>query len=61
MTNRERYITKRDEYDLMMTIQKTGCPIWIVMGETPPCWDNCVEDEDRCGICVQRWLNEEAR
>ena len=39
MTNRERYITKRDEYDLMMTIRDqikgvgTYCPIRAVSGK----------------------------
>lgn len=60
MTNREKYITKRDEYDLMMTIQSTGCPIWIVTGDAPSCWDNCIEDKEMCSSCVQQWLNEEA-
>lgn len=59
MTNREK-LTKTNIYDLMMMIQKTGCPIWIVMGEAPPCWDNCVEDEEKCGDCIAQWLGEEA-
>ena len=33
MTNREK-LTKTNIYDLMMTIQDTGCPIWIKAGLT---------------------------
>ena len=60
MTNREKYISKRDEYDLMMTISKTGCPIWVVTGEQPKRWNHCLEDERTCGKCIQHWLNEDA-
>ena len=59
MTNREK-LTKTNIYDLMMTIQDTGCPIWIVTGDAPSCWDNCTEDKEMCGSCVQDWLNREA-
>lgn len=36
MTNREKYITKRDEYDLMMEIKNRTreCPIKAVSGDT---------------------------
>ena len=63
MTNREKYITKRDEYDLLMTIRKNiavnACPIDIIGGD----WVEC-ENElpfGNCKDCIQKWLNEEAK
>jgi hypothetical protein len=68
MTNREKYITKRDEYDLMMTIAEniqelgTFCPITAVGGKRPPC--KCKPDTQSslilrdCETCCQDWLNE---
>ena len=66
MTNREKYITKRDEYDLMMTIAEniqgigTFCPIKAIGGKRPPCkhvTQSFLMMRD-CETCVQRWLNE---
>ena len=60
MTNREKYILKRDEYDLLCLIAIYG----INMNN-----DFCVLDairatggvcENSCQECIQRWLNEEA-
>lgn len=58
MTNRERYITKRDEYDMMMEIGNVTeyCPIEAVGGKP----DDCEWWADRCDKCIQHWLNEEA-
>lgn len=68
MTNRERYITKRDEYDLMMTIAEniqglgTFCPITAIGSKRPPC--KCKPDTQSslmmrdCETCVQKFLNE---
>ena len=70
MTNREKYITKRNEYDLMMTIAEniqgigTFCPITAIGGKRPPC--KCKPDTQSslmmrdCETCVQEFLNEEA-
>jgi len=67
MTNREKYIVKRNEYDLMMTICKNiainACPIKIVTGEHPDpkhglCWYGGWSG--KCDECIQRFLNEEA-
>lgn len=61
MTNREKYITKRDEYDLMMTIAEAYpnvCPIDAIGGNYVEC-----ENElpfGKCADCIQQWLNEEA-
>lgn len=63
MTNREKFITNRDEYDLLMAIrtQRDVCPIKLIGAEKP----KCIPDEKYyyrvlCSECVQRWLNEEA-
>ena len=63
--NRERYILKQNEYDLMMTIADNAddrCPM-IVVGARQP--DKCIPDEKydyrvNCAECIQRWLNEES-
>ena len=69
MTNREKYITKRNEYDMMMTILENGgtyCPIKAISGKYSSdriCRKNLANHETirkSCGICVQRFLNEEA-
>jgi len=26
-----------------------------------PPYQNCIGDEEECGKCIQRWLNEEAK
>ena len=60
MTNREKYISKRDEYDLLCLIAIYG----VGMN-----YDFCVLDalrakgghcENSCQECIQHWLNEEA-
>lgn len=67
MTNREKYITKRDEYDLMMTIAEniqgigTFCPIKAIGGKRPPCkhvTQSSLMMRD-CETCVQEFLNKE--
>lgn len=61
MTNREKYITKRDEYDLMMmTMVKRGCPLTIVTGKFGDEIEQCKDCTEDCAECIQRWLNEEA-
>ena len=65
MTNRDRYFTKANEYDLLTGIHyRTGdqCAIPLITGqavETMPClrddWTGMP-----CNECLQRWLNEEA-
>ena len=57
-TNRKKYFLDRDEYDLMMEIQKRCCPLWAVTGNSP---DYCTpDDKERCSNCVQDFLNEES-
>lgn len=70
MTNREKYITKRDEYDTMMEIGKVTeyCPIYAVVGDDIPyemrkrlAEKGCSEySEAECSECIQKWLNQEA-
>ena len=63
MKNRDRYILHRNEYDLMLDIEKnTGiCPIRTVAGISKEekimrCFGYV---HDGCEVCVQEWLNEE--
>jgi len=66
MTNREKYITKRNEYDLMITIyegKNFWCPIQIVGGKKPKCLRRRTVGGypySDCRNCIQKWLNEEA-
>ena len=66
MTNRERYITKRNEYDMMKTIEKKipldMCVIEVISGEHPDprhglCWYGGWNG--KCDDCIQKFLNEE--
>ena len=69
MTNRERYITKRNQCDLMLTIADnisgigTFCAIRAVCGRKRPCEytqsKNGTLMRD-CRSCIQKWLNEES-
>lgn len=57
MTNRDKYLTKRNEYDLMMDILKnSACPVIAVSGDYPKCGDH-----NTCSECIRAWLNEEAK
>ena len=63
MTNREKYITKRDEYDLMIQIWRRSlgqCPIEVVGAEKPKCVPDTDYIHSDCQTCIQNWLNEEA-
>lgn len=73
MTNREKFITKCNEYDLMMQVAKgldliyedtmfpRYCPIYTISGKLPDRKD-CFYGgwNEKCGNCIQRWLNEES-
>lgn len=58
MTNRERYITKKSEYDLMLNIMHntSGCPIEAI-GAVPIDTHTCIHTPD-CKSCIQNWLNK---
>lgn len=63
MKNRDRYILKVNEYDLMMNILNnighgTHCPIKAVSGIYD--YNRCTNYSYQCWECVQAWLNEEA-
>ena len=65
MTNRDKYITKRNEYDLMLSILKSDiCPIYAVAGlkeKLVTCWDVAVrKPEVTCEECIQKWLNKKS-
>ena len=63
MKNRDRYILHRNEYDLMLDIEKnTGiCPIRAVAGiKREKKILRCVSYvHGGCEVCVLEWLNEE--
>ena len=61
MTNRERYVTKRCEYDMLLAINKnTGCcPIKALSGDYK--YSRCLEACYHCETCLQAWLNEGER
>lgn len=76
MTNRERYITKSNEYDIMMTIANSAiCPIAVITDKVPVEWKECsnnsnyIESQEKhyygwqtslCSSCIQSWLNKES-
>lgn len=61
MRNRERYIERRNAYDLLVTMREQGidvCPIKLIGAEMP----KCIPTEDYttdCKTCIDRWLNQE--
>ncbi len=58
MKNRERYITKHNEYDLMMTVKdNTGMCAVDAVGGSMRSEEYC--DSISCEDCIQKWLNEE--
>lgn len=63
MKNRDKYFTQKNEYDLMMDIEKNTntCPIRVIAGisreaKIMRCYNYRHEG---CDKCVQKWLNEE--
>lgn len=71
MTNRDRYILKANEHDILLKIQCSiyagynACAIDLVSGNLHMCPDEMkgkYEIDDRlvvCSKCIQKWLNEE--
>lgn len=60
MTNRDKYFTKHNPYDLLITIHKntTECAIMLVTGcANPPCPK---DSEETCEQCLQKWFNSHA-
>ena len=59
MTNRDKYFTKQNPYDLLIAIHNhtTECAIMVVTGcANPPCPK---DSEETCEQCLQEWLNAE--
>lgn len=64
MKNRERYISQRNEYDLLREIQATmlsnNCCVIEALVNI-----KCQHDKecmlDTCCECIQKWLNEDER
>ena len=66
MKNRDRYILKVNEYDMLVKMQETlwtegCCVIDALIGKNYPCPDvpNYIFSYDTCKECIQKFLNEE--
>ena len=65
MKNRDRYLLKVNEYDLLCRLQVAFgsglcfCVIEALTGKDYPCKDDYVCGLDTCKECIQRWLNAE--
>lgn len=64
MRNRDRYILKMNEYDLLMKIQATtltyNCCVIEALTGKPHCTDDKACILSTCETCIQKWLNEES-
>lgn len=69
MKNRDRYILKVNEYDMLMQFQRNifdggcGCVIDGLTGEFRACpqeWGSARNKLDVCSKCIQDFLNEES-
>ena len=67
MTNREKYILQRNEYDMLIGIQVAigsglcQCVIEALTAKDYPCSDDKVCMLSTCEECIQNWLNEEVK
>jgi hypothetical protein len=71
MKNRDRYILKVNEYDMLMNMQKniqncySCCALDVITGKMINCPEEMkgkVGEQSRlavCSKCIQKWLNEE--
>lgn len=65
MKNRDRYILKVNEYDMLVKMQEnifySGCYCIIdaLTGGVYPCKNDKMCMPDTCKECIQKWLNEE--
>lgn len=62
MKNRDQYILKRNEHDMLIKIQATMlshdcCVIDALTGVNSPCDKCCMLST--CEACIREWLNEE--
>lgn len=66
MKNRDKYILKKSEYDMLCDMQAAfgsglcQCVIEALTGKDYPCPDDKVCMFDTCKECIQRWLNAES-
>ena len=65
MTNRDRYILKRNECDILMEIQAAlahgeKCIVDAITGKVRDCTNYNQRDLEVCDKCIQAWLNEES-
>lgn len=63
MTNRQKYITKKNEHDMMMDIRKhtDHCPIHAISGEAivhKKYGVGCIAETKNCSSCIDSWLNK---
>ena len=62
MTNRDFYISKVNEYDLLLRIHEnlavrnTTCVLEAIDKNF-----KCTTDSGTCAECIQKWLNEERK
>ena len=65
MKNRDRYLLKVNEYDLLCRLQVAfgsglcQCVIEALTGKQYRCPDDKICMLDTCRECIQRWLNEQ--
>ena len=70
MKNRDKYILRKNEYDMLMQIQynildrvSIVCVIDGLTGGLKSCpeeWSSASNKLDVCSKCIQAWLNEES-
>ena len=65
MKNRDKYILKVNEYDMLCKIQSNimdgycWCVIEALTGGSHPCENDKMCTLDTCKACIQGWLNNE--
>lgn len=65
MTNREKYILKCNELDMLTGIQLAmahgeKCVVDAITRKQRDCSNYIKQDAKVCSRCIQNWLNEEA-
>ena len=67
MTNRDKYVLQRNEYDMLIGIQVAigsglcQCVIEALTAKDYPCPDDKMCMLETCKECIQKFLNEEIR
>lgn len=65
MKNRDRYILKRNEHDVLMEIQTAlaygeRCIVDAITRKERDCVNYIKQDLEVCSKCIAAWLNEES-